>query len=40
MSKKLENKIENTDKSETEFDFDNFEFKTLEDFEIWNRHAR
>lgn len=21
------------------FDFDNFEFKTLEDFETWNRHA-
>lgn len=24
----------------TEFDFDNFEIKTLEDFETWNKHAR
>lgn len=24
----------------TEFDFDNFEIKTLEDFDTWNKHAR
>lgn len=26
--------------TESEFDFDNFEIKTLADFDTWNRHAR
>ncbi len=39
MSKKMETKAEQIE-MEKPFDFDTFELKTVEDFQIWNLHAR
>jgi hypothetical protein len=39
MSRKVETKAEQAE-MERPFDFDTFELKTLEDYAIWNLHAR
>lgn len=39
MSRKVETKAEQAE-MEKPFDFDTFELKTLEDYTIWNLHAR
>ena len=39
MSRKVETKAEQAE-MEKPFDFDTFELKTLEDYAIWNLHAR
>lgn len=39
MNKKVENKTEAAE-LEKPFDFDTFELKTIEDYAVWNLHAR
>ena len=39
MSRKVETKEEQKE-MEKPFDFDTFELKTIEDYKIWNLHAR